>query len=86
MRIAFTRQESTPHTSSLAPKSRPGTLQQLPVGRDPTGYVPPDQHHFISPSRNSPIRLTEFLSQTQGDPALKVLLTSHLFLFLDLKI
>lgn len=71
MRVAFTRQNATDSQDVRTQKPNQNR-QVLPIGRDPTGYVPPDQHHFISPSRNSPIKLTEFLSQGRDDPALKV--------------
>ncbi|KAK7689422.1 hypothetical protein QCA50_007214 [Cerrena zonata] len=69
MRVAFTRQNATDLQDVRTQKPNQNR-QVLPIGRDPTGYVPPDQHHFISPSRNSPIKLTEFLLQGRDDPAL----------------
>ncbi|KAK7688185.1 hypothetical protein QCA50_008555 [Cerrena zonata] len=73
MRVTFTRQKVLePHEATKTKTPRRKHKHQMhPVGCDPTGYVPPDQHHFISPSRNSPIKLTEFLSQGRDDPALR---------------
>lgn len=81
LRTAFAQRETL---STVKDSNRPsGRRRTLLVGRDPLGYVPPEQHHFISPSRKNPIKLFHFLSQNHQDPALKVeTIYTNLFNFL----
>ncbi|KAK7684228.1 hypothetical protein QCA50_012552 [Cerrena zonata] len=70
MRTAYVRQTYHQQNPQTKPASRK-RHRHLAAGRDPTGYLPPDQHHFISHSRNHPIRLSDFIHDNQHDPAFK---------------
>ncbi|KAK7696333.1 hypothetical protein QCA50_000987 [Cerrena zonata] len=58
----------------INPQTKPASCKRhrhLAAGRDPTGYLPPNQHHFISHSHNHPIKLSSFIHTNQHDPAFK---------------
>lgn len=77
MRTTFARQadsyRETIRKPSTRAKPKSSRHHHLATGRDPTGYLPPDQHHYISPSRNHPIKLTDWIRNNQHDPAFKVI-------------